>query len=247
MQRLAATSTVRASGLNRPAVSPALAQVPNLLTVSRLALAAAFFASLELARRPIHDEAWLVSAAAIFALGAITDALDGWLARRWHVTSVFGRVMDPVADKVLVIGAFVYLAGPAFLTTVQTVEGGVRPVQATAVDAWMVVVILGRELIVTSLRAVLESRGVDFAASLTGKLKMIAQSVAVPTVLGLVAIGSNLTGADPYTLPRPPMPDWINWTIRITVWSTVAITCASLVPYLTRGWKLLRSGPRENE
>ncbi len=237
----AAAATTRVGTRPRPLVSPALAQVPNLLTVSRLALAAAFFAALELARRPIHDEAWLISAAALFALGAITDALDGWLARRWNVTSVFGRVMDPVADKVLVIGAFIYLAGPAFLTTVKTVEGGMRPVQATAVDAWMVVVILSRELIVTSLRAVLESRGIDFSASITGKLKMISQSIAVPTVLALVAIGSNLTGADPYTLPRPPMPDWINWTIRVTVWATVALTIASVIPYVTRGYRLLRN------
>lgn len=234
-----AAATTRA-GRPRPLVSPALAQVPNLLTVSRLALAAAFFAALELARRPIHDEAWLVSAAALFALGAITDALDGWLARRWNAVSVFGRVMDPVADKVLVIGAFVYLAGPAFLTTVKTSEGGMRPVQATAVDAWMVVVILARELIVTSLRAMLESRGIDFSASITGKMKMIAQSVAVPTVLGLVALGSNMTGADPYTLPRPPMPDWINWTIQLTVWATVGLTILSAVPYVTRGYRLLR-------
>lgn len=235
-----AAATTRSAPRARPLVSPALAQVPNLLTVSRLAMAAAFFAALELARRPIHDEAWLISAAALFALGAITDALDGWLARRWNVTSVFGRVMDPVADKVLVIGAFIYLAGPAFLTTVKAADGGVRPVQATAVDAWMVVVILTRELIVTTLRAVLESRGIDFSATLTGKLKMISQSIAVPTVLSLVAIGSNLTNADPYTLPRPTMPDWINLTIRITVWTTVGMTIISTFPYITRGYRLLR-------
>lgn len=221
-------------------VSPALAALPNVLTISRLVLAAAFFLSLELARRPIHDQWWLCSAAALFALAAATDALDGWLARRWNVVSVFGRVMDPVADKVLIIGAFIYLAGPAFLTTVQTRGGMVKPVQATAVDAWMVVVILLRELVVTSLRAMLEARGVEFAASLTGKAKMIAQAGSVPTVLLLVAIGSHLTGANPYDLPRPPMPDWINLLIRVVVWATVAITAASAVPYITRAMRLMR-------
>lgn len=232
----------------KPLVSPTLAALPNILTVSRLVLAAAFFAALELARRPIHDEWWLLSAAALFIVGAITDALDGWLARRWNVVSVFGRVMDPVADKVLVIGAFIYLAGPAFLTTVKTADGGVRPVQASAVDAWMVVVILARELIVTSLRSVLESRGVDFSAALSGKLKMIAQSIAVPAVLLLVALGSNLTQASPYALPRPPMPDWINILIRAIVWSTIFITAFSVIPYLTRGSRLLRmSGDAANQ
>lgn len=214
-------------------------RLPNILTLSRLILAALFFLSLELARRPIHDKWWLLSAAALFVIGALTDALDGYLARRWKVISVFGRIMDPVADKILVVGAFVYLAGPAFLTTVVTPRGLEKPVQATAVDAWMVVVILARELLVTSLRSVLESAGVDFSASLTGKAKMLAQAIAVPTVLCLVAIGSHLTDSDPYNLPRPPMPDWINWSIRITVWTTVAATILSAIPYIIRASRLI--------
>lgn len=235
-----AAAPSRHSTETAPRVSPTLAALPNILTISRLLLAGAFFASLELARKPLHDEAWLSAAAALFILGAITDALDGWLARRWNAVSVFGRVMDPVADKILVIGAFIYLAGPAFLTTVVTRSNAEKPVQATAVEAWMVVVILLRELLVTSIRAMLEARGVDFSASLTGKIKMIAQSIAVPTVLGLVALGSNLTGASPYDLPRPPMPDWINLSLRIVVWTTVALTILSAVPYITRGSRLLR-------
>lgn len=225
----------------KPLVSPALAALPNILTISRLVLAALFFASLELARRPIHDEWWLCSAAGLFIAGAATDALDGWLARRWNVITVFGRVMDPVADKVLVIGAFIYLAGPAFLTTVVTRNGVIKPVQATAVDSWMVVVILVRELIVTSLRSILESRGMDFSASITGKLKMIAQCVAVPLVLALVALGSRMTGASPYDLPRPPMSDTINFSIRAVVWTTVFITAISVIPYITRAYRMVKS------
>lgn len=231
--------STRSSPRAAPRVSALLALLPNALTVSRLVLAAAFFLSLELARRPLHDERWLSAAAALFVLGALTDALDGWLARRWNVESAFGRIMDPVADKVLIIGAFIYLAGPTFLTTVHT-PAGVKPVQATAVDAWMVVVILLRELIVTSIRAMLESRGVEFSASITGKAKMLAQSIAVPTVLGLVALGSKLTGGSPYDLPRPPMPDWINIALRLVVWTTVGLTLASVVPYVVRARRLIR-------
>lgn len=219
--------------------------LPNVLTVSRLAMAALFFAALELARRPIHDEALLLLAAGLFVLGALTDAADGYLARRWNAVSTFGRVMDPVADKVLVVGAFIYLAGPAFLTTIDT-PAGPRPSQATSVSPWMVVVILARELIVTSLRAVLEGSGVDFSASWSGKAKMIAQSIAVPSVLVLVSIGSTLSApADPAALPRPPMPDWVVWAIRAIVWTTVAMTLASLVPYVLRAAALLKiGGPR---
>lgn len=217
------------------------ARIPNFLTLSRLILAALFFLSLELARRPIHDKWWLLSAAALFALGALTDALDGHLARRWGVVSSFGRIMDPVADKILVVGAFIYLAGPAFLTTVVTSAGVEKPVQATAVDAWMVVVILARELLVTSLRSFFESRGEDFSASLTGKAKMLAQSVAVPTVLVLISLGSHLTDSDPYHLPRPPMPDWINWSIRLTVWTTVGLTILSALPYISRASRMIHA------
>lgn len=230
----------RSNAATKPTVSPWLAALPNLLTVSRLVLAAAFFLSLELARRPIHDEWWLSAAAALFVLGALTDALDGWLARRWNAVSIFGRIMDPVADKILIIGAFIYLAGPAFLTTVQTHTGLTKPVQATAVDAWMVVVILLRELIVTSIRAMFEGQGIDFSASFSGKAKMIAQSVAVPTVLGLVALGSKLTGGSPYDLPRPPMPDSINVALHLVVWTTMALTLLSVVPYIMRAQRLIR-------
>jgi len=237
--------TIRVTNTSSPspalfpsARSPWRTNLPNILTLSRLLLAALFFLSLELARRPIHDKWWLLSAAALFVLGALTDALDGHLARRWGAVSLFGRVMDPVADKILVVGAFIYLAGPAFLTTVITAKGIEKPVQATAVDAWMVVLILARELLVTSLRSLLESRGVDFSASLSGKAKMLAQSVAVPTVLSLISLGSHLTDSDPYHLPRPPMPDWINLSIRFTVWTTVLLTLLSALPYIFRAIRL---------
>ncbi|MBL8746956.1 MAG: CDP-alcohol phosphatidyltransferase family protein [Phycisphaerae bacterium] len=233
-------ASTRSTPASAPTVSPWLALMPNVLTVSRLALAAGFFLSLELARRPIHDEWWLSAAAAIFVVAALTDAVDGWLARRWNAVSIFGRIMDPVADKILIIGAFIYLAGPAFLTTVQTKAGVIKPVQATAVDAWMVVVILLRELVVTSIRGLLEGQGTDFSASLAGKAKMLAQSIAVPTVLGLVALGSKLTGGSPYDLPRPPMPDWINLALRLVVWSTMTLTVLSVVPYVVRAHRLVR-------
>ena len=144
-----------------PLVSPALAALPNILTVSRLVLAALFFLSLELARRPIHDEWWLCSAAALFVLGALTDALDGWLARRWNVISVFGRVMDPVADKLLVAAALVSL------------------VHVEVLAAWIAVVIIGRELAVTGLRGVALSMGTVVPASSLGKAKTVSQYVAI--------------------------------------------------------------------
>ncbi len=86
-------------------------QVPNILTVLRLVLAAVFFIVLNQYRYDSgRSESLLLTAGVIFILAALTDAADGYLARRWHVESTFGRIMDPFCDKVLVIGAFIYLS-----------------------------------------------------------------------------------------------------------------------------------------
>src|ERR1043165_8884477 len=124
--------------------------IPNILTMSRVVLAIGFFAVLSFwsyEKSPLasgKSPDWtLIGAALLFVIAAATDALDGNLARKWDVVSVFGRIMDPFADKLLVIGAFVYLAGPGF---------GNGQVQLSRVDPWMVVLILARELLVTSIR-----------------------------------------------------------------------------------------------
>src|SRR5262249_32747471 len=95
--------------------------LPNLLTCARVVFACAFFVALSLwtyedspARYGIGVDWTLLAAMLVFVLAAVTDALDGYLARRWDAVSVFGRIMDPFADKLLVIGAFVFLASPAF-------------------------------------------------------------------------------------------------------------------------------------
>lgn len=161
-------------------------QVPNALTVLRLILAASFFALLGTYRYP-DGSAWAANLAiALFVVAAATDALDGWLARRWRATSLFGRIMDPFCDKVLVLGAFVYLAGPRFAVP-EWVDAGRFVTTATAVPAAAVVVILARELLVTSVRGVAEGMGIDFGAQAAGKLKMILQSAGIPIILLVTA------------------------------------------------------------
>lgn len=99
--------------------------------------------------------------AAIFALAAVTDWLDGYLARRRKQVTELGRLMDPLADKLLITAALVSL-----------VQMGLAP-------AWMVAVILGRELGITVLRSLAYSRGVTISASVLGKAKMVTQVVAI--------------------------------------------------------------------
>jgi CDP-diacylglycerol--glycerol-3-phosphate 3-phosphatidyltransferase len=197
-------------------------QLPNALTVLRLILAGAFFATLNAFRYPDHNVAWGNAAIVLFIAAVATDALDGYLARRWHVESIFGRIMDPFCDKVLIIGAFIYLAGPRFvIAESRTEDGDITVTMATAVYPWMVVVILARELLVTGIRGVIEGMGFSGASNWSGKAKMILQSLSVPLVM-FVAI--NL---------HPSENQWAKIINNVLVYVTVIVTVWSGVPYIT--------------
>ena len=116
---------------------------------------------------PNHDY-W---ATAVFAVAMATDQIDGWLARRWNETSAFGSLLDPIADKVLVMAALVML-----------ISEGVAP-------GWMVAAIIAREFLVSGLRLAAIERGIVIAARDLGKLKTWAQALAV-VVGGLAAAGA---------------------------------------------------------
>ncbi len=207
-------------------------QLPNQLTMLRLVLAAVFFVLLNCYRYAADSPAWLLPVAiVVFILAAATDALDGFLARRWHVESKFGRVMDPFCDKVLVIGAFVYLAGPRFIIPGAVAEDDIAFFSmVSGVYPWMVAVILARELLVTGIRGELEGAGVKFGANVFGKLKMILQSVVVPIVLAIVFID-----------PRREGWQWLAWVRDILVYLTVIVTVFSGIPYITGAAKAARS------
>jgi CDP-diacylglycerol--glycerol-3-phosphate 3-phosphatidyltransferase len=195
-------------------------QLPNALTVARLLLAAAFFGALNAYRYPDTNVLWGNIAIVFFILAAITDALDGYLARKWHVESTFGRIMDPFCDKVLILGAFIYLAGPRFIVEERIIEGDSIFVMATNVYPWMVVVILARELLVTAIRGLVEGDGVAFKTRWSGKAKMILQSIVVPIVLMLVV---NF---------KASQNPWADWTCFAMVYLTVIVTVWSGVPYV---------------
>ncbi len=199
-------------------------QLPNQLTMLRLVLAAVFFVMLNCYRYGAGSPAWLIPVAiVIFILAAITDSLDGYLARRWHVESKFGRIMDPFCDKVLVIGAFVYLAGPRFVIPGAIGEADISFLSmASGVYPWMVAVILARELLVTAIRGELEGEGVKFGANIFGKLKMILQSIVIPIVLLIVWLD-----------PRSEPWQWTAWVRDILVYLTVIVTVISGLPYIT--------------
>ncbi len=207
--------------------------LPNALTMLRLVLAAAFFGTLNVYRYPDHNTLWANVAIVFFVLAAITDAYDGYFARKWHVESVFGRIMDPFCDKVLVLGAFIYLAGPRFIVR-EWVEEGSFFTMATGVYPWMVVVVLARELLVTGFRGEAESMGVSFASNWFGKAKMILQSICIPLVI-LLAVNFK-TGGDE-TLNKVA-----RWICYVVVYLMVIVTILSGLPYATR-LRRLGAGP----
>jgi CDP-diacylglycerol--glycerol-3-phosphate 3-phosphatidyltransferase len=134
--------------------------VPNVLTMLRIVAVPVLVVAL-LDETPDGD----VIAAAVFALAALTDGLDGYIARRRRQVTTFGTLMDPLADKLLVIAALISL------------------VSLDRLAAWIAMVIIARELAVTALRSVAAQQGVVIAASWLGKAKTLLQVAAIICVI----------------------------------------------------------------
>ncbi|GAB6184719.1 CDP-diacylglycerol--glycerol-3-phosphate 3-phosphatidyltransferase [Thermopirellula anaerolimosa] len=181
--------------------------LPNLLTLSRIVLAVILFALLSF---PSSATYWI--GLGLFLLASLTDFLDGYLARRFHLVTQLGRILDPFADKLVVCGTFVFLAAsPRMLET----PGGLHP--------WIVVVILARELLITGLRSFLEQMRIDFSARWSGKIKM-----ALQCLLAVVAFAYLAFDQEP---PGSPAWCWI---------SLVVLTYAALLVTVYSGYQYVR-------
>ena len=206
-------------------------KLPNQLTVGRMVLSIAFFALLGSYEHGSSSGRWLLNIAfVLYIIAGITDVLDGYLARKWEITSAFGRILDPVMDKILVVGGFAMLAGPNFTMAPGSLDeqlpGWVTGGMASAVQAWMVVVILGREFLVSGVRGYSESQGMQFPATPAGKIKMFVQSFAICTSLYQQANVSDAT--------------WAVYMKVICVWLAVIVTLASGLSYLNKARGLLK-------
>ena len=182
--------------------------LPNKITLSRIALAFVLFILLSLQFGGVQlfadrsTSLWV--AAALFTFCVSTDWLDGMLARKLNLVTAFGRIADPFADKLLVLGTLIYLIPISDL-----------------IAPWFVVVLLAREFLVSGLRSYLESRGIPFGARWGGKLKMILQSVLIPFVFVVEALefSPGVGGA---------------WRVTglVLLYATLAATLISLFDYL---------------
>ncbi len=185
--------------------------LPNQLTALRLLLSIVLFFFIV--------AGWYTAGFWLFVVAAGTDWFDGYLARKYGQVTTLGRILDPFADKVIVCGTFILLIEIPAMTEL-----------AWGLRAWMVVVIVGRELLVTTLRSFIEERGSDFSAKFSGKLKMLLQCFAAGACVFYLSY-------DPPQSQHAPF--WVRCFLVTTLWSALILTVYSGIVYIRAAVKLL--------
>lgn len=172
----------------------------NKLTLLRIILVPVFLIFISI-NKPI----FITIATGIFIIAAITDKLDGYIARSRNQITNFGKFMDPLADKLLVTSALVAL------------------VQYNVIQAWMVMIIIGREFAITGLRAIAASEGIVIAASWWGKIKTVIQIIAI--ILGLVSLIY--------------IQNYLKYITIIAIYLAILITLISGIDYFVKNRKVI--------
>ena len=199
--------------------------IPNTLTLGRLVLAVVFLGMVLYTLKLGEEQTtptYILVMFILFVVTALTDIVDGWLARRFDVTSKFGRIVDPLADKFLIVGGFLCLAivGQPKFAHFDLSDGFCHFIRWGVLAA-----IVARELAVTILRHIAEARGIEFGATWSGKVKMFLQSFGIGTILikwGFVT--------------RP----WGDWITIITLTLLAGVTIYSGIDYFLRERKALK-------
>ena len=184
--------------------------LPNKLTISRIIMTVFFLTAL-IVEFPFHITLALV----IFVIASITDFLDGSIARKHGLITDFGKLMDPLADKVLICSAFIGF------------------IELGWMKAWMVVIIVSRELAITGLRLLAANKNQVLAAERQGKNKTITQITAIISLLiynsyGDWGVAGKIFGYEIVGY------SWTGWVAEISMWAAVALTAYSGILYL---WK----------
>ncbi|MCK4909105.1 MAG: CDP-diacylglycerol--glycerol-3-phosphate 3-phosphatidyltransferase [Planctomycetes bacterium] len=189
--------------------------IANRVTVLRFLIGIIYFVllsfydgSVNLKGADHQETKWLLLLGLIlFIIAALTDLLDGYLARKYNIVTKFGRVSDPLIDKIIVCGSFIFFVSwnnlNMFLPT------------------WIVVVIIGREFLVSGLRGFLESEDIPFASTMWGKLKMLSQIITISCILFYLCYLSEM--------------NWAGVVLKGLIWLTLVATVVSGLTYL---WKI---------
>ncbi len=201
--------------------------LPNKLTLARIFLIPFFLLALHVqlfTADPVTCAVFYWCALLIFIVAAITDYLDGAIARRLNIVTNFGKLFDPLADKLLTMAAFV--------SFVELLGPNGRPI----FPAWAIILILGREYLVTGLRSVAVSNGSIIHADKWGKQKTIWQLVGIITVLAALAISTTLAAADINGDAFNKLLPYIFKGILVIV---VGLTTLSGIIFLVKNWSIL--------
>lgn len=187
--------------------------LPNKLTITRIILTFVFIYFIS--KDGLN---FIVVATLLFILACLTDFADGYIAKKYHQVSDFGKLMDPIADKFLILAAFL-----AF-------------VRMQVVENWMVILILGREIIVTSLRIFALSKNKVLAAERAGKHKTVSQMVAIFAILGFIIFKESLYNRSQWS---ESIEIWWKCGIDMLMLITVGLTLISGLSYIWNNRKLI--------
>ncbi len=198
--------------MSREGGAPGIATAANVVTVVRVVAIFAWLVAAELAGPLLPDSVsvpWALTAL-LFIVIASTDSLDGYLARSRNEVTDFGKFLDPIADKLVVVSSLLVLMGLGF------------------VSIWVVVIVVAREFLVSGLRMVVASKGVVVAASRLGKAK---------TASTMGAVGGYLVAM---ALPQAWAPTlWLYGLSWVAMAAAVVLTVWSGADYLAKCWKYL--------
>lgn len=186
--------------------------LPNSITLTRIASIPIFIWILVSTRFASHNGEKELLACAVFILASVTDGLDGYLARRRQQITTMGMLLDPLADKLLIAAAFI--------TLVQ--------ISPDIVPAWIAVVIIGREFLVSGLRSIAASEGFTIEASDLGKFKMLGQIVSVVAVI----LAHRWEFWDMGALVFP-----VRFIAQLSIWFMVMLSLVSAADYFVGFWK----------
>lgn len=186
--------------------------LPNSITLSRICSIPLLIWILSSSRfSSVHGEKEIL-ASAIFIIAAMTDGIDGYLARKRDQITTMGILLDPLADKLLIAAAFVMLV----------------QLSPALVPAWVAIIVIGREFLVSGLRSIAASEGFTIEASHLGKLKMVVQIAAVVAViLDLHWKALPIYGA--YFFP-------VHWIAYTAIWFMVFVSLLSATDYFVAFW-----------
>ena len=207
--------------------------LPNKLTTSRFFITIIFVVLMLWDSLP-YNTSWAVL---LFFIGGMTDILDGYLARKQGLQTDFGALMDPLADKILVCAGFILLVGMKInpqtqLGSYQLPEALAAPGKELLMPAWMVIVIVARELAITGLRLLAANKQVVLPAENIGKRKTNLQFVAIISMLVIISYPGWGEGWVKFFGVEIAGCPWSIWFTFIATWGAVGLTLVSGVHYL---------------